>query len=83
MISATETGSVPPQTPPPELIARARALVREHPECFWFWRSGAEVISLDDAALVVKNLRENGGWRAWREAQNLHKCLSAPEDERE
>jgi hypothetical protein len=31
---------------------------------------------LEDVRLVVEHLREYGDHRAWREAQELHRCLS-------
>ena len=61
---------------PPELIERASELVRQFPECFWFWHPDARVRHLADVRLVVEHLREYGGWRAWRSAQELHRCLS-------
>jgi hypothetical protein len=61
---------------PPEIAGRAMELVRKYPECFWFWHPDAGVRHLEEARLVVKNLREYGGWNAWRDAQELHKCLS-------
>ena len=73
----------PPPTPaPPELCERAAALVRAHPECFWFWHP--ETLSqpqtrlrhLEDVRLVVEHLREYGDHRAWWNAQDLHRCLS-------
>lgn len=65
------------QTPaPPELIARAEALVREYDvHCFWFWHPEARVRRLGDVRLVVEHLREYGNWRAWRAAQELQRCL--------
>lgn len=67
----------PPPTPaPPELCERAAALVRKHPECFWFWHAEARVRHLEDVRLVVEHLREYGGHRAWWDAQELHRCLS-------
>jgi hypothetical protein len=67
----------PPPTPaPPELCARAAALVRSHPECFWFWHPQACVRHLEDVRLVVEHLREYGDRRAWWDAQELHRCLS-------
>lgn len=67
----------PRQTPaPPGVVERARALVKAYPECFWFWRPDAEIHSAEDVRLVVQHLREYGGHRAWREAQELHQCLS-------
>lgn len=72
-----ETQTRTEQTPaPPELAERANALVRSHPECFWDWRSDAQVTNLGQVRLVIENLREHGGWRAWDEAQELHRCLS-------
>lgn len=68
---------MPPPTPaPPELCARAAALVRSHPECFWFWHPEARVFYLEDVRLVVNQLREYGDHRAWWDAQELHRCLS-------
>jgi hypothetical protein len=67
----------PAPTPaPPELIEQASSLVRQHPECFWFWHPEARVRHLEDVRLVVEHLREYGDRRAWREAQDLHRCLS-------
>ena len=67
----------PPPTPAPlELCARAAALVRGHSECFWFWHREARVCHLEDVRLVVEHLREYGDRRAWREAQELQRCLS-------
>ena len=60
---------------PPDLVARAEAAVSEFSECFWFWRPGARVRYLDDIRLVVTHLREYGGWKAWRVAQDLQRCL--------
>lgn len=72
-----ELREMPPPTPaPPELCERAAALVSSHPECFWFRHPDARIRHLDDVRLVVEHLREYGGHRAWREAQELHKCLS-------
>ncbi len=67
----------PPPTPaPPELVERASALVRKHPECFWFWHPAARVLHLEDVRLVIEHLREYGDRRAWWSAQELHRCLS-------
>jgi hypothetical protein len=65
------------QTPaPPELIARAEALVREYDvHCFWFRHPEAKVRFFGDVRLVVEHLREYGNWRAWRAAQELQRCL--------
>jgi len=72
-----ELQEFPPPTPaPPELAARAAALVQAHPECFWFWHPEARVRNLEDVRLVVEHLREYGDRRAWFEAQDLHRCLS-------
>lgn len=72
-----ELDEQPPPTPAsPELIARASALVREHPECFWFWHPQAQVRHLRDVRLVVEHLREYGDRRAWWAAQDLNRCLS-------
>jgi hypothetical protein len=67
----------PPPTPAPaELIARATTEIRSHPECFWFRHPEARVRHLEDVRLVVEHLREYGDRRAWRAAQELHRCLS-------
>ena len=74
MNAATETAPAP--TPLSEEAAEtARALIRQFPECFWFWNRDAAIETVEDARLVVRNLREYGGHRAWREAQRLHSCL--------
>ena len=67
-------------SPVPTLLSKetsdtARALIRQFPECFWFWNRDAAIETVEDARLVVQNLREYGGHRAWREAQRLHACL--------
>jgi len=66
----------PPIPAPPELCERAAALVRSHPECFWFRHPEARIRHLEDVRLVVEHLREYGGHRAWWDAQKLHRCLS-------
>ena len=78
MVSAPdELSEAPPPIPaPPELVERASALVRGYPECFWFWHPDARVRHLADVRSVVEHLREYGDWRAWRAAQELHRCLS-------
>jgi len=72
-----ELRELPPPTPAPaELCARAMALARKHPECFWFWHPDARVRHWEDVRLVVHHLREYGDRRAWWEAQELNQCLS-------
>ena len=72
-----ELHECPPPTPaPPELVERAAALVKEHPECFWFRHPEARLRHLEDVRLVIEHLREYGDRRAWRQAQHLHRCLS-------
>jgi hypothetical protein len=72
-----ELQEFPPPTPaPPELVERATKLVKNHSECFWFWHPDAQVRHLEDVRLVIEHLREYGDRRAWREAQELHRCLS-------
>lgn len=72
-----ETDEFPPPTPaPPELVEHADGLIRRFPECFWFRHPEATVGHLDDVRLVVERLREYGDRRAWRAAQELHRCLS-------
>jgi hypothetical protein len=73
---ATLQDSPAPTPAPPELIEHAWSLVREHPECFWFWHPEARIRHLEDVRLVVERLREYGGHQAWREAQELNRCLS-------
>jgi hypothetical protein len=65
----------PHRPAPADLIGRASALVREFPECFWFWHPEARVRQLEDVRLVVEHLREYGGGRAWHAAQELHRCF--------
>lgn len=60
---------------PPELVARAEQAVRNFHSCFWFWHPEAHVRYLDDIELVIRHLREYGGWKAWHTAQELRKCL--------
>lgn len=73
---ATLQDSPAPTPAPPELIEHAWSLVRQHPECFWFWHPEARIRHLEDVRLVVEHLREYGGHQAWREAQELNRCLS-------
>jgi hypothetical protein len=68
--------AIVPTPAPPELIERAWLLVRKHPDCFWFRHPEARIRHLDDIRLVIEHLREYGGWQAWRDAQELHQCLS-------
>lgn len=77
-----ELREFPPPTPAPQaLCERAAALVRRYPECFWFWHPDAltypeaRMRHLEDVRLVVEHLREHGGHRAWRDAQDLQRCL--------
>lgn len=63
------------RTPPPELVARAEALVRKFPECFWFWHPEAVVRTIGDVRLVSENLRRYGRKPAWYESQELRRCL--------
>ena len=73
----SELSEFPTPTPaPPELVARAAALVKRYPECFWFWHSEARIRHLEDVRLVVEHLREYGDGRAWLDAQDLYRCLS-------
>ena len=69
--------SEPPRIPaPPELIARAEALVKKYEiDCFWFRHPEAKVRYLDDVRLVVHHLREYGDHNAWRAAQEIQRCL--------
>ena len=76
-MNATAPPVESPRIPaPPELIARAEALVKEYEiDCFWFWHPEARVRYLDDVRLVVHHLREYGNHKAWQAAQELNKCL--------
>jgi hypothetical protein len=66
----------PPVPAPPELVARAEALVKRYnTECFWFRHPDASVESLEDVKLVIQRLREYGNHNAWKDAQELHRCL--------
>jgi len=61
---------------PPELVAKAEALVREFgTACFWFRHPEARVRYLGDVRNVVHHLREYGNHRAWWAAQELQRCL--------
>ncbi len=71
-IAPPELGLTPA---PPELLERAEALVRGHLECFWFWHPEARVRCREDIGLVIEHLRDYGDKQAWREAQELSKCL--------
>lgn len=74
MKAVSDTTS-PPTPLSKEAAETARALIRQFPECFWFWNREAAIETVGDARLVVRNLREYGGHRAWHEAQRLHSCL--------
>ena len=77
VMSASAAMVEPPRIPaPPELVARAEALVREYDvKCFWFWHPDAKVKYIDDIELVIHHLREYGDHEAWKAAQELRKCL--------
>lgn len=58
------------------VLAKARSLARDFPECLWFRHPDASIDNRDDVILVIRHLREYGGHRAWIAAQNLWKqCL--------
>jgi hypothetical protein len=59
-----------------EVVARADALLRRFPECFWFWHPEARIRTREDVRLVVRHLREYGDREAWLAAQDLNRCLS-------
>ena len=72
-----ELHEFPPPTPvPPELVERASILIKHHSECFWFRHPDARIRYIEDVRLVIERLRGYGDRRAWREAQELHRCLS-------
>ena len=57
MHSAAQIYEHPRIPAPPELIARAEALVKEYGlACFWFWHPEAQVRFMDDVRLVVHHL---------------------------
>lgn|GEM_PF-1775906 len=60
---------------PPELLERAQCLVRAYPECFWYRHEEYQMESYGDIRLVIKLLREHGGHKAWKGAQELQRCL--------
>jgi len=60
---------------PPGLAMRAEQAVKDFHSCFWFRHTEARVRYVDDIELVIRHLREYGGWKAWRTAQDLRKCL--------
>ena len=41
-------------------LTSAAALVARFPECFWFWRPDARLLTFDDVRLVVQDLRKYG-----------------------
>jgi hypothetical protein len=67
----------PPRIPAsPELIARAEVLVEKYGQrCFWFWCPDATIKYTEDVEMVIRQLREYGSHEAWKDAQELHKCL--------
>lgn len=77
VMSALATMVEPPRVPaPPELVARAEALAQKYDQrCFWFRHPEATVKYIDDVELVIHHMREYGNHSAWKDAQELHKCL--------
>jgi hypothetical protein len=76
MSTASAIIEPPPIPAPPELVARAEALVRKyHSQCFWFRHPEASVKTMEDVELVIRRLREYGNHDAWNDAQQLLKCL--------
>ena len=66
----------PPVPAPPELAARAEALVRKYgSRCFWFWGPHTRIHSNEDVEMVIRQLRHYGNHAAWKDAQELRKCL--------
>jgi alkanesulfonate monooxygenase SsuD/methylene tetrahydromethanopterin reductase-like flavin-dependent oxidoreductase (luciferase family) len=71
-----ETPDLSQQPAPPELIAKAKAAVREcEVRCFWFWHPDAVLRTMEDIKEVIRELRRNGNRRAWRATQELQRCL--------
>ena len=64
-------------TPVPEaVLERARAAVKEYyASCFWFRHPEAIIETAEDVRVVVEHLREYGDKKAWKVAQEIHKCL--------
>lgn len=60
---------------PPGLVMRAEQAVQDFHGCFWFRHPEASIRYLDDIEIVIRHLREYGGWKAWWAAQDLRKCL--------
>ena len=68
--------STPARIPaPPDVVARAMALVKKYPGCFWFRHPEARIRFVDDIEVVVQNLREYGDKKAWEDAKELRRCL--------
>jgi hypothetical protein len=77
VVNTSASAIEPPPVPaPPELAARAEELVRKYnSQCFWFWGPHARVESREDVELVIRQLRDYGNHQAWKDAQQLRKCL--------
>jgi hypothetical protein len=59
-----------------ELIALAAQAVRDFKgDCFWFRHPEARIRYRNDIQVIIRHLREYGGWKAWRRAQEIQKCL--------
>ncbi len=61
--------------PSEEALALARKLARDFRECMWFRHPEATIETRDDIYVVIAHLREYGGHKAWRAAQDLWSCL--------
>ena len=69
------TVGIPHEKPLSEtVLTQARQAVRDFHECFWFRHPEADITDSEDVRLVVQHLREYGGHRAWRRAQQLYVC---------
>ena len=53
----------------------AKRALAEHPECLWMRHPAAPLETSDDAALIVRRLRQYGSVKAWRLAGALERCL--------
>lgn len=73
----TIVGTTVQQAPVSEaLLERARAAVRQYYAlCFWFRHPEAPIETAEDVRLIIRHLREYGDQKAWKLAQELHKCL--------
>ena len=58
-----------------EALRLAQLALAEHPECLWMRHPAAPLETSDDAALIVRRLRQYGSVKAWQLAGTLERCL--------